>query len=69
MKKIPLREDRSQKNLTPSPDNGRALYYSAVVERRMGDPDVAIADLKTVLDKRLHNHLEYKRQERFIDVP
>jgi tetratricopeptide (TPR) repeat protein len=39
------------KALSLSPNNARALYYSAVVERRMGDLDAAIADLKAVIDK------------------
>jgi tetratricopeptide (TPR) repeat protein len=39
------------KALSLSPGNIRALYYSAVVERRMGNLEAAVADLKEVTDK------------------
>ncbi len=39
------------KALSLSPGNSRALYYTAVVERRMGNLDAAIAHLKSVIDK------------------
>ena len=39
------------KALTLSPDNARALYYSALVERRTGHTEAEIADLKKVVDQ------------------
>ncbi len=38
-----------QKALSLSPKNARALYYAALVERRMGHPDEAMADLAEVV--------------------
>lgn len=40
-----------QKALQLSPENARALYYSALIERRMGKPDDAIADLHKVVSQ------------------
>jgi tetratricopeptide (TPR) repeat protein len=34
-----------------SPNNGRALYYEAQIERRDGHPDAEIADLKKVVEQ------------------
>jgi Flp pilus assembly protein TadD len=39
------------KALSLSPDNARALYYSALVERRTGHPEEEIADLKRVVEQ------------------
>jgi Flp pilus assembly protein TadD len=39
------------KALNLSPDNARALYYSALVERRTGHTEAEIADLKKVVDQ------------------
>lgn len=39
------------KAMSLSPGNARALYYSAVVERRMGNPEAAIANLQEVINK------------------
>jgi tetratricopeptide (TPR) repeat protein len=39
------------KALTLSPDNARALYYSALVERRTGHTEAEMADLKKVVDQ------------------
>ncbi|MBT9330857.1 tetratricopeptide repeat protein [Acidipila sp. 4G-K13] len=38
-----------QKALSLSPGNARALYYAALIERRMAHPEQAIADLKEVV--------------------
>jgi tetratricopeptide (TPR) repeat protein len=40
-----------QKALAISPDNARALYYAALIERRMGKPDEAIASLQKVVSQ------------------
>ena len=37
-----------EKSLSLAPGNARALYYRALVERNMGDMDLAIADLQSV---------------------
>lgn len=39
------------KALSLSPDNARALYYSALVERRTGHTEAEIADLKKVIEQ------------------
>jgi len=40
-----------QKALSLSPDNARALYYSALLERRAGHSQAEIADLKKVVEQ------------------
>jgi Flp pilus assembly protein TadD len=39
------------KALSLSPDNARALYYSALIERRTGHTEAEIADLKKVVEQ------------------
>jgi Flp pilus assembly protein TadD len=39
------------KALSLSPDNARALYYMALVERRTGNPEAEMADLKKVVEQ------------------
>ena len=40
-----------EKSLTLAPENSRALYYLALVERNSGNLDAAVTDLRKVVDK------------------
>ena len=64
-----------QKSLFLDPNNARALYYGALIERRMGHPDEAISDLTKVVtqypqsrDARRELGISYYQQHSYNDA-
>ena len=64
-----------EKALTMSPDNGRALYYLALVERREGNTEAEVADLQKVVemypqarDARRELGISYYQQHRYEEA-
>ena len=64
-----------EKALALSPDNARALYYLALVERREGRPEEEVADLRKVVgeypqsrDARRELGVSYYRQHRYEEA-
>jgi Tfp pilus assembly protein PilF len=63
------------KALALSPNNARALYYSALLERRFGRPDTEVAELEEVVrqypdsrDARRELGISYYQQHRYDDA-
>ena len=64
-----------EKALSLTPDNARALYYLALVERREGNPDAELADLKEVVrqypqarDARRELGIHYYQQHKYQEA-
>lgn len=70
--KYSLARSSLEKALTMSPDNARALYYLALVERREGNTEAEVADLQKVVemyprarDARRELGISYYQQHRY----